>query len=147
MREGHRHLILASALLTLAGAGAAALTARQTTPDTPPRQRPWGTVHFPTRTTTVNARQFAQLDALVERLNEDPSLTVRLTGHAYDDFQRARNMSIAKRRAEAVATYLIDRGIAADRIRTDSRGDADPRIPEDSFAERKRSNRVEIYLQ
>ena len=47
---------------------------------------------------------------------------------------------------EAAQAYLVEKGIDAARIETDSRGDADPRVNFDNAQERKTNNRVDVYF-
>jgi outer membrane protein OmpA-like peptidoglycan-associated protein len=86
------------------------------------------------------------LDRAVRELEAQPERTVLITGHAYDARSGSQNMRYGKRRAEAAAAYMVERGIDPERIETTSRGDADPRIPNSSIGARSRGNRVEVYL-
>lgn len=56
------------------------------------------------------------LDKLVTMLNENPNITIELSAHADYKGAAAYNKTLSQRRAEAVVRYLIDHGIAADRL-------------------------------
>lgn len=56
------------------------------------------------------------LDKLVTMLNENPNITIELSAHADYKGSAAYNKTLSQRRAESVVRYLIDHGIAADRL-------------------------------
>lgn len=56
------------------------------------------------------------LDKLVTMLNENPNITIELSAHADYKGAAAYNKTLSQRRAEAVVKYLIDHGIAAERL-------------------------------
>lgn len=56
------------------------------------------------------------LDKLVTMLNENPNITIELSAHADYKGSTSYNKTLSQRRAEAVVRYLIDHGIAADRL-------------------------------
>jgi outer membrane protein OmpA-like peptidoglycan-associated protein len=108
-----------------------------------------------TKFTTIgygNQRHFVppqsheRLNALASQLANNGALFVRITGHAYDVRSSGQNMRIAGLRAEGAKQYLVDAGVDPDRIATDSRGDVAPQIRYDNFGERRRGNRVEIFV-
>ncbi len=64
------------------------------------------------------------LEKLITYLKENPSTVVRLVGYADRQTGTPKyNAALSARRAEAVKTYLVSSGIAADRIETDYKGD------------------------
>ncbi len=56
------------------------------------------------------------LDQLVTLLNENPNVTIELSAHTDYKGSEAYNQRLSQRRAEAVVNYLIEHGIAADRL-------------------------------
>ena len=56
------------------------------------------------------------LDKLVALLNENPHVTIELSAHCDYKGSAEYNKRLSQRRAEAVVTYLIAHGIAADRL-------------------------------
>lgn len=66
------------------------------------------------------------LDEFVARLeNVDPE-TIMVVGHTDRFGSAAYNQILSERRAEAVKSYLVDKGIEPDRIRTEGRGETQP---------------------
>ena len=56
------------------------------------------------------------LDKLVALLNENPNVTIELSAHCDYKGSADYNKRLSQRRAEAVVAYLIQHGIAADRL-------------------------------
>lgn len=71
---------------------------------------------------------------------------VQVIGHTdnlgEDDF----NMELGRKRAEAVKRVLVARGVAADRILIESKGESQPEASNDSEAGRRENRRVELRL-
>ena len=56
------------------------------------------------------------LDSLVSLLNENPNVTIELSAHCDYRGNDQYNERLSQRRAESVVNYLIEHGIAADRL-------------------------------
>lgn len=82
-----------------------------------------------------------ELDRLAAYLSEHPETKVQLTGYADKDTgTRTINARLSRERAEAVRSYLVNKGISADRISTEAKGDTEQ--PFDTAAK----NRVTIAV-
>ncbi|MGQ0646783.1 MAG: peptidoglycan-associated lipoprotein Pal [Gemmatimonadaceae bacterium] len=68
----------------------------------------------------------AKLDAKVEFLAAEPTMRIRIDGHADERGSDEYNLALGQRRATAAMRYLIDRGISAERIETVSFGEERP---------------------
>jgi outer membrane protein OmpA-like peptidoglycan-associated protein len=75
------------------------------------------------------------LDSLVALLNENANVTIELASHCdfrgNDDY----NLRLSQRRAESVVRYLIDHGIAADRLTPKGYGESRPKVIKRRIAE------------
>lgn len=58
----------------------------------------------------------AALDELVKLLNENPNVTIELSAHCDYKGSEEYNKTLSQRRAQAVVDYLIEHGIAKDRL-------------------------------
>ena len=75
---------------------------------------------------------------------ENPSVTVRIDGHADNTGSEAYNMKLAERRAEAARQFLINRGVPADRLSTGSFGYSRPVATNSTDWGRARNRRDEF---
>jgi len=80
------------------------------------------------------------LDQLANELKGRPALKVRISGHADKVGEPEKNLVLSEQRAEAVKTYLVKAGIAAERISTIGYGDTRPLYPSPDV----RNRRVEV---
>ncbi|MEZ4888037.1 MAG: OmpA family protein [Chitinophagales bacterium] len=80
-------------------------------------------------------------------LLQDASKNVLLTGHTDSDGKDDVNVILGKKRAEDVKVRLVNMGIAADRITTASKGEAEPIAPNNTSAGKAQNRRVEIIVQ
>ena len=75
------------------------------------------------------------LDQLVGMMNENPNITIELSAHCdyrgNDDY----NQRLSQRRAESVVRYLIQHGIAKDRLTAVGYGESRPKIVSKKLAE------------
>ncbi|MBQ7471940.1 MAG: OmpA family protein [Prevotella sp.] len=65
---------------------------------------------------TLRPESTKALDELVELLNENPNVTIELSAHCDYKGSTEYNKGLAQRRAESVVNYLIEHGIAEDRL-------------------------------
>ena len=65
---------------------------------------------------TLRPESTQALDELVGLLNENPNVTIELSAHCDYKGSSAYNKGLAQRRAESVVNYLIEHGIAEDRL-------------------------------
>ena len=65
---------------------------------------------------TLRPESEAALDKLVKLLEENPNITIELSAHTDYKGSADYNKRLSQRRADAVVTYLIKKGIAAERL-------------------------------
>ncbi len=68
------------------------------------------------------------LDKLVETLNDNPNVTIELGSHTDSRASDQYNLDLSKRRAQSVVNYLIEKGIARDRLVAKGYGESDPKV-------------------
>jgi outer membrane protein OmpA-like peptidoglycan-associated protein len=96
---------------------------------------------------TIRPDAQQELAGVVQEMQENPALRAELVGHTDSIGSDAYNLRLSQRRAEAVRNYLVSRGIAADRIRTDWKGEAEPIAPNTTREGRAQNRRVEITIR
>ena len=85
------------------------------------------------------------LEEAVNTLKEDATLKVEIDGHTCNIGTSEYNLALGERRATAVRDYLVSRGIAADRLRTVSYGEEQPKY-DNGREETRRLNRRAVLV-
>jgi len=73
-------------------------------------------IFFETNQYTLKAESTAELDILVQLLNENPALKIQINGHTDNIGKAADNVTLSNNRAKAVVAYLTSKGIAPARL-------------------------------
>ena len=89
----------------------------------------------------------AELDRVAQSIRERPAARVTVEGHTDDQGAEDYNLALSERRAQAVAAYLAQKGIARERIGARGFGRSRPAVPNDGDAGRRKNRRVEIVLR
>ena len=76
---------------------------------------------------TLRPESATALDELVRLLNENPNITIELSAHTDCRGSEVYNERLSQRRAESVVAYLIEHGIAADRLTPKGYGEGKPK--------------------
>lgn len=84
---------------------------------------------------TLTENSTVALDSLVDLLNENPNITIELGAHCDYRGNDQYNERLSQRRAESVVNYLIEHGIAADRLTPKGYGESRPKIVKRRIAE------------
>jgi OOP family OmpA-OmpF porin len=79
-------------------------------------------------------------------MREYPGLRVKIDGHTDDRGARDKNLDLSRRRADAVKWYLIDLGIAEDRIETEGFGPDQPVADNKGPKGRAKNRRIELHV-
>lgn len=77
---------------------------------------------------TLRPESTQALDSLIDLLNENPNVTIELSSHTDFRGADAYNQRLSQRRAESVVRYLIDHGIAEDRLSPVGYGEGKPKV-------------------
>ncbi|HEY0091462.1 MAG TPA: OmpA family protein [Flavobacterium sp.] len=104
------------------------------------------TILFNSGKATFKAETFPVLQAIAGILKEFPTSRFIIEGHTDSDGKEAMNQTLSENRAAAVKNYLIENGIAADRLNSAGYGESKP-IDTNKTAKGKANNRrVEVRL-
>ncbi len=98
-----------------------------------------------------SAQLTAEGEAVVAKwaayLEENADTNVQIVGHTDSDGAEDDNVRLSQRRAESVKASLEAKGIAADRMTTDGKGEASPKVENDSEANKAINRRIEFIEQ
>ena len=87
------------------------------------------------------------LDELVQILADCPSSSIAVKGHTDSTGDEASNLKLSQDRADAVAAYIVDSGIAKARIESRGVGSAEPVANEVDARARELNRRIEIDIR
>lgn len=76
---------------------------------------------------TLRAESKKALDGLITTLNENPTLTIKLTAHTDYRADDKYNQNLSQRRAKSVMDYLVANGIPAARLTSEGKGETQPK--------------------
>lgn len=85
---------------------------------------------------TLRPESTESLDNLIKLLNENPNVTIELSAHCDYRGPEAYNKRLSQRRAESVVNYLIEHGIAADRLSPMGYGKEKPKVIKKKLTEK-----------
>ncbi len=94
----------------------------------------------------LRAEGKAEADKLIADLKHYDHDTLIIEGHASSEGDEAYNMALGMRRADAVKKYMVESGIAPERIKTVSFGESRPAVTNDVEANRKLNRRAEFKM-
>jgi peptidoglycan-associated lipoprotein len=87
----------------------------------------------------------AALDRKVPVFQAIPDMRIRISGHADSRGSDEYNIALGQRRAAAAKQYLVQRGIAEDRIEIVSYGEERPAVPNATTEEQHQQNRRDEF--
>jgi outer membrane protein OmpA-like peptidoglycan-associated protein len=105
-----------------------------------------GDVLFDTGRAELNPGASVKLDQLAQFLNEHPDRRVEIDGFTDSVGSDAYNETLSQRRADAVKSALVVRGIDASRINTEGYGKAYPVASNNESGGRQLNRRVEVII-
>lgn len=106
-----------------------------------------GDVLFATGSAELLGGANDNLDKLVKFLNQYPERRVQVEGHTDNVGSAEYNQGLSQRRADSVKNYLIQQGIASQRLSASGMGMARPASNNDTATGRQQNRRVEIIIE
>lgn len=85
-------------------------------------------VYFGFDSTVVPAGELGKIDAVAQHLADNANRVVIVEGNCDDRGSNEYNMSLGENRAVIIRNYLVQNGVAADRIQTRSNGEEKPAV-------------------
>jgi len=101
---------------------------------------------FNTGKATLLPQSFEALNKLANLLRENPNVKIEVSGHTDNVGTAASNKTLSKSRALSVRTYLIQQGIAGERVNYEGYGFDSPIAPNNTAEGRAANRRVEIEI-
>jgi len=104
-------------------------------------------VTFATNSATIDTRFYPVLNDVADVLSRYPSTYVDIVGHADSSGNDAINQPLSENRANSTASYLVNRGVASQRIYVAGQGSRQPVASNATPEGRAQNRRVEITLR
>ncbi|MBI5845116.1 MAG: OmpA family protein [Deltaproteobacteria bacterium] len=106
-----------------------------------------GSVLFASDQSVLLKSAQARLNKVTDVLLTTPERNLIIEGYADSRGTDSYNIDLSQRRADAVRSYLVNRGYRADRIQANGLGEAHPVASNESAEGRANNRRVEIVIQ
>ncbi len=103
-------------------------------------------LEFESGKSVIRSTSYLSLEELIKLLNRKPTFRLLIEGHTDNVGAAALNMRLSLSRAEAVKTYLTDRGIDGERIIAKGYGLTQPVAPNTTPQGRQKNRRVEFTI-
>ncbi|MCA1793773.1 MAG: OmpA family protein, partial [Desulfobacteraceae bacterium] len=85
------------------------------------------------------------LDQIADVLKTHPQINVKVQGHTDSIGSKAYNDDLSIKRAQAVKTYLMNKGVQEERLSVEGFGFSKPVAPNDTAEGRALNRRVELH--
>jgi peptidoglycan-associated lipoprotein len=82
----------------------------------------------------LRPESMVSLDKLVETLNDNETVTIELMSHTDSRDTEEYNLDLSQKRAQSVVQYLIEKGIAPERLSAKGYGESSPKVVDAEIA-------------
>ncbi len=103
-------------------------------------------IAFTAGSAKILAKSTTSLNDVIKVLNDNPTLKLKIEGHTDNTVKDDASMKLSTDRATAVKSYLVSKGISADRLEVEGFGETMPIGDNKTTAGRSKNNRVEIKV-
>ena len=87
-----------------------------------------------------------ELQKIISFLNENPATQIEISGHTDNTGSTQHNRDLSEKRAKAVYTYLVERGIKSTRLTSKGYASDHPVAPNDTEGGRQLNRRIEFKV-
>jgi len=104
------------------------------------------TLTFETGKAIISSQSKVGLDSLAMILVQKPAYFLQVSGHTDNDGGVAKNQALSLSRATEVKTYLVAKGVPANRIVAKGFGSSVPVAPNNTAENKRKNRRVELKV-
>lgn len=101
---------------------------------------------FATNSSTLNSASQSALTSFAQSLINNPDTDVDIQGHTDSSGSDAINNPLSEKRAEAVKGFLVSKGVAGTRMKSEGYGSTMPVADNSTSAGKAQNRRVEVYI-
>ncbi len=103
-------------------------------------------VTFENNADKLTSNKHSELDDAIEILKTHTKVRVEIQGHTDSSGKHAHNQELSERRAQSVKDYLVQNGIAADRLEVKGYGETEPIATNTTSEGRAKNRRIEFKV-
>lgn len=103
-------------------------------------------LQFAANQATLASEFIPELERVVRLMHVRPNMRIRIEGHADSTGSYELNLELSKVRAQSVANYFMQSGIASDRVETIGYASTRPLVSNATEEGRKRNRRIEFVI-
>jgi len=103
-------------------------------------------VSFDFNSSSIKSTFYSPLNKMADIMARYPQTQIVVVGHTDNVGSEQYNLELSLRRANSVADYLIQNGVAQSRMGTEGRGELEPIASNATESGRSQNRRVEIYV-
>lgn len=100
-----------------------------------------GKIQFEFNSGVIKPESFPELDSVVRKLLASPAVHLLIEGHTSSEGSARHNRRLSGTRAAAVRKYLIEKGVAQNRLASKGVGEDKLLVPDDDTEEKREINR------
>jgi outer membrane protein OmpA-like peptidoglycan-associated protein len=104
-------------------------------------------VNFETNKATLRTESETILTRAYNALVANPDVRVEISGHTDNVGSEKSNQTLSLKRAQAVKNWLVEKGIASNRMKAVGKGQNEPISSNETDAGRAENRRIEFYAQ
>lgn len=103
-------------------------------------------IFFDTNSDALQPLSLAELDQVVQLMQQNPALVIEISGHTDAIGKPADNQILSEKRAQSVVHYLIQQGINSERVRAKGYGATQPVADNNTEQGRAQNRRTELRV-
>ncbi|WP_343604020.1 OmpA family protein [Fluviicola sp.] len=104
-------------------------------------------IFFDVNKATLRPESNAELERLVQLMKDVPSLKIEISGHTDNTGSATLNETLSQQRAEAVVSYLTQKGVSASRMTAKGYGSSKPIASNNSEDGKQQNRRTEFEIK
>lgn len=104
-------------------------------------------INFETNKAVLTPDSWSILGSAYNAMIANPDVQIEISGHTDNVGSQEYNQTLSLERAQAVRTWLINKGIVSTRMKTSGKGENEPVVSNDTKTGRAENRRIEFYVQ
>lgn len=106
----------------------------------------FGNLEFENRKAVIKKGSLSALNDLAKLMHENPDWILKLAGHTDDVGTEEFNLELSRKRATAVQSYIIQKGLSENRFKVEYFGESQPIADNETESGKQQNRRVEMKI-